>query len=111
MKTKLLVLLATSLLLTGCSITDQTEAAPPAQAQVILGCNSFNLKYNQSNGFKTPIQAQKHFGEAARLDPGYIPLAEAAQVLTHDPYSNYTDINYRAIRFNASQLVIGVCAK
>ena len=106
MKTKLLFLLATCFLLTGCSITNQS----PAEAQVILGCNSFNSGY-KSNGFKMPIQAQKHFGEAARLDPGYIPLAQAAQTLTFDINTNFIDVNYKALRLNASQLVYGVCAR
>lgn len=107
MKTKLLFLLATCFLLTGCSITNQS----PAEAQVILGCDSFNRDYNQANGFKMPNQAKKHFAEAARLDPGYILLAEAAQTLTYDMYSDFLDVNYGALRFNASQLVNGVCAR
>ena len=104
MNLKLLVLLPLTLLLTSCSITNQS----PAKAKVILGCKSFNLDF-ESNDFTTPNQARKHFAEAARLDPGYIPLAQAAELLT-DSYStaDFSDLGQEWRM--ASRLVQGVCA-
>jgi hypothetical protein len=106
MKFKALAIIPALLLLTGCSITNQS----PAEAQVILGCESFNRDYKALN-FKMPDVAKKRFAEAARLDPGYIPLAEAAQTLTYDSFSNFIGVNFNALRFSANQLVLGVCAK
>jgi hypothetical protein len=104
MKLKLLILLSTSLLLTGCSITNQS----PAKAQVVLGCDSFNLEF-ESNDFTTPLQARKHFAEAARLDPGYLPLAQAAELLT-DSFSTAAFSDLAQEWRMANRLVRGVCA-
>jgi hypothetical protein len=105
MKRNLLIVLAATLLLTGCSASNQSLA----EAQVILGCESLNRDF-ESKGV-TPDQASKYFAEAARLDAGFIPLAQAAQVLTKDPWAQYIDVNYQEIRFNAANLLFGVCAK
>ena len=106
MKLKLLILLPVTLLLTGCSITNQS----PAEAQVTLGCQSFERGY-KANGYKMPVEAARRFAEAARLDAGYIPLAQAAQTLAYDPFSDFVDVNYYEKRFDASQLVQGVCVQ
>jgi hypothetical protein len=60
-----------ALSLNACSVTNNT----PAASQVKLGCESFFYD------FQTPIRALRYFTEAARLDPGYIPLANASQTL------------------------------
>ena len=104
MKLKLLIVIPATILLTGCSITNES----PAEAQVILGCQVFERGY-KSNDYKMPVEAAKHFAQAARLDAGFIPLAQAAQTLAYDPYSNFLSVNYYDKRFDASQLVSGVC--
>ena len=106
MRFKALAIIPALLLLTGCSITNQS----PAEAQVILGCESFNRDYKALN-FKMPDIAKKRFAEAARLDSGYIPLAKAANMLSHDWNSDFVDVNYLALRFEASATVNGVCAE
>ena len=106
MKLKLLILLPATLLLTGCSITNQS----PAEAQVVLGCQAFERGY-ESNDYKMPVEAAKHFAEAARLDAGFIPLAQAAQTLAYGSFSNFVDVNYYEKRFDANNLVNGVCVQ
>ena len=101
MKFKALAIIPALLLLTGCSITNQSAA----EAQVILGCNAFSGGY-KSNGYKTPDDAMRYFAEASRIDPGYIPLAHAAKTISSE--FNPEDRLVKEWRI-AQDLVWGVC--
>ena len=107
MRLKALVIFPALALLTGCSLINQS----PAEAQVILGCDVFYVRY-ESNDSKTPVAAMRHFAKAARLDSGYIPLAKAAKILNYDWRAEYRDdINFPTLRFDAFVTVNGVCTK
>jgi hypothetical protein len=103
MKFKTLILLPLVILLAGCSISNESSA----QGKVILGCDAFSSRY-ASNGYKTPDDAMRYFAEAARIDPGYIPLAHAAKTISSE--FNAEDRLVKEWRI-AQDLVWGVCSR
>jgi hypothetical protein len=99
-------MIALPLILTGCSVSTDSSA----QNEVILGCSLFQMHYKADKFIMTDL-AMTHFNKAAQNDPGYIPLAQAAEIL-RTPYS---DADWQQIGIKewkmASSLVQGVCGE
>lgn len=105
MKLKALAIFPAVVLLTGCSISNQSSA----EAQVILGCQSV-ARAAGADIFETTDIASRHFAEAARIDPGYISLAQAAELLKEDFFEAAAQNLEQEWRM-ARRLVQGVCVQ
>jgi hypothetical protein len=92
-----------SFTLMGCSASNENSA----QGEVILGCSEFTSNY-LSDGYQTSEAARRHFARAARLDPGFIPLAQAAMYTSED-FSTALSSNYVTQWRDAVNLILGVC--
>lgn len=106
MKKKYIVYLPLLLALSGCSISTQSTA----KELVVSGCEEFRTGY-KSNDYIMPSAAKSHFAKAARLDPGYIPLAQAAQVLSSSFETVFIGVDSKESWHNANNLLWGVCAE
>ena len=96
-------LLILAFTLTGCSSSN----GKLAHDQVNLGCGLFTSDY-VSGGYKTPEAALQHFALAARLDPGYIPLAQAASYTAND-FDTALSSNFVSQWRDAVNLIWGIC--
>jgi hypothetical protein len=105
-KFKLILILIFVFSLAGCSASGQVAA----KDQIILGCDDFNRTY-ESNDYKISDAAKKYFAEAAKLDAGYLPLAQAAQTLTIDWNAEIIGVDFKTERYKALALVNGVCTE
>ena len=99
----LIPLLFLSFTLTSCTGSNENSA----QSEVILGCSEFTSNY-VSDGYKTSETARRYFARAARLDPGYIPLAQAARYTSND-FDTALTSNFVAQWRDAVNLIWGVC--
>lgn len=106
MKPRLILIPIFVLLLAGCSASGQGSA----KDQIILGCDHFNRTY-VSNDYIISDVAKKYFAEAAKLDAGYLQLAQAAQTLTIDRNAEIIGVDFKTERYKALALVTGVCSE
>jgi hypothetical protein len=106
MKLRLTLIPIFVLILVGCSASDQGSA----QDQINLGCDDFNRTY-VTNDYIISDVAKKYFAEAAKLDAGYLPLAQAAQTLTIDRNAEIIGVDFKTERYKSLALVSGVCTE
>jgi hypothetical protein len=106
MKFRLILIPIFMLLLAGCSASDQGSA----EEQIILGCDDFNRTY-VSNDYIISEVAKRYFAEAAKLDAGYLSLAQAAQTLAIDRNAEIIGVDFKTERYKALALVSGLCTE